>query len=219
MRYYPISLDIAKKECLVVGGGSVGTRKSKRLLQCGAIVNVISKDFTAELLNLEKTENLVLQNKPYNESDLEGQHLVISSTDDKDLNKKIASDADSRNILCNIADLPDASNFVLPSVVHRGDLTISISTSGKSPAFSRKLRKDLEKEFGDEYSRFLTLLGTARKRLLASGHDPEAHKIVFRQLVESDLLELIRLNKIESINLLLEEILGKGFSYKALIEE
>ncbi len=219
MRYYPVSLNIAGKKCLVVGGGAVGTRKVKTLLKCGAIVRVISKDFTETLFTLEKTEQLDLITGSYNESELKGKFLVISSTDDQCLNKKIADDADRKNILCNIADLPDASDFILPAIVNRGDLTISISTSGKSPAFSKKLRRDLEEQFGKEYGRFLTLMGTIRKRLLETRHAPETHKVLFQSLIESDLLELTRQKDIKGIDFLLEETFGKGFFYKDLMEE
>ena len=218
MRYYPVSLDIAEKKCLVVGGGSVGTRKVKTMLKCSAIVSVVSKAFTEELQILSKTEDLELISRPYNESDLDGKYIVISSTNDQSLNQKIADDARRKRIFCNIADLPDRSDFILPSIVHRGDLTISISTSGNSPAFSKKLRKELEEQFGEEYSRFLKLMGAARKKLLNTSHAPAAHKVLFRQLLDGDLLELTRQKDIKNIDALLKKTLGKGFSFKELME-
>ncbi len=219
MRYYPVSLDIAGKNCLVVGGGAVGTRKVKTLLKCGAIVCVISMDFTKSLNDLANTTDLTLLDRPYCESDLKEKFLVISATDDKILNKKISDDACRQQVLCNIADRPDASDFILPAVVHRGDLTIAISTSGKSPAFSKKLRKDLEEQFGEEYSQFLELMGAARKKLLQTGHAPDTHKQLFKSLIKEGLLELIQKKDIINIDMLLLETFGNGFSYKDLMEE
>ena len=110
----------------------------------------------------------------------------------QELNLQIHAEAERRGILCNIADRPKACNFILPSIVNRGDLTIAISTSGKSPAFAKKLRKDLEKEFGTEYADFLKLMGEIRKKLLNENHEPEAHKHLFEQLIEGKLIEMIK---------------------------
>ena len=95
---------------------------------------------------------------------------------------------------------------------------ISISTSGKSPAFAKKLRKDLERDFGNEYAEFLKLMGAIRKILLAQNHEPEAHKHLFEQLISRGLIELIRDRKTTDINHLLFEILGEGYIFEKLME-
>ncbi|MGD9234985.1 MAG: bifunctional precorrin-2 dehydrogenase/sirohydrochlorin ferrochelatase, partial [Desulfobacterales bacterium] len=118
---------------------------------------------------------------------------------------------------CNIADRPKACNFILPSIVNRGDLIIAISTSGQSPAFAKKLRKDLEKEFGDEYEEFLNLMGAIRKKLLSQDHEPEAHKHLFEQLIERDLVQMLKDGDTENINSLLLEVLGEGYEFKILM--
>ena len=134
MRHYPVSLDIKNRKCLVVGGGSVGTRKVKTLLECGAKVTVVSPGVSGQLLELANNASIVLEKRAYREADLDGMFLVIGTTDDEELNRQISIDAGRLNMLCNIADRPKVCNFILPSIVNRGDLTISISTSGKSPA-------------------------------------------------------------------------------------
>ncbi len=219
MRYYPVSLNIAEKECLVIGGGAVGTRKVKTLLKCSAIVSVISETFSEAISTLADNSSVTLIQRDYTSSDLEDKFLVLCATDNTALNKRIADDAKAHGILCNIADQPDVSDFVLPSVVHRGDLTISVSTSGKSPAFSKKLRKDLEQMFGDEYAVFLELMGAIRQKLLAEKHAPDEHKHIFNSLIENGLLELTRNNDISGINLLLKKIAGNGFSYNDLMQQ
>jgi precorrin-2 dehydrogenase/sirohydrochlorin ferrochelatase len=120
-------------------------------------------------------------------------------------------------MLCNIADRPEDCNFILPSIVNRGDLIIAISTSGKSPAFAKKIRKDLEKEFGKEYAEFLKLMGTIRKKLLSEDHEPEVHKYLFEQLIERDLINMIKERQTEDIDSLLIEILGKGYIFDELM--
>ncbi len=216
MKYYPAFLDVNGRDCLVVGGGAVGTRKVRTLLECGARVTVISAAFSLELEELSAAGRVVLKSGPYRARDLEGKFLVIGATDDEDLNRRVSEDAARRNMLCNIADRPEACSFILPAIVSRGDLVIAISTSGKSPAFAKYLRRRLQKEFGPEYARFLEIMGAVRRRLLAAEHAPEAHKPLFEALIDGGLVDLIRRGEEDKIDALLEKILGPGFRLDAL---
>ncbi|MBW2218926.1 MAG: bifunctional precorrin-2 dehydrogenase/sirohydrochlorin ferrochelatase [Deltaproteobacteria bacterium] len=218
MKYYPINLDINNRECLVVRAGSVGTRKVKTLIDCSARVTVVSPEVSDEILSLETNNRIKVKKRPYKAQDLEGMFLVIGATGDESTNRKISLDAGRLNLLYNIADLPEACNFILPAIVKKGDLLISISTSGKSPAFAKKLRKDLEKQFGEEYSLFLKLMGCIRKKLLSEKHEPEAHKHFFEAIIEKGLLDLIKEKKTGDIDTLLYEVLGDGYEYKKLME-
>lgn len=218
MRYYPIHLDIQNRSCLVVGGGGVGTRKVMALLKCGARVTVVSPVISERLQNHAETAPLTLKPRPYRTADIEGVFLVIGATDDEALNRQISHDAENRNTLCNIADRPEVCNFILPSIVQRKDLVITISTSGQSPALAKKMRKTLEGQFGDEYGELLQLMGAIRKKLLRQAHEPEAHKPLFEQLINSDLSAMIRESKTEAINALLFKILGDGYRYEELLE-
>jgi len=217
MRYYPVHLDIQNRNCLVVGGGAVGTRKVLTLLQCGARVTVVSPIISDRLRELAATGTLTLYKRPYQTGDLDGIFLVIGATNDEALNRRISSDAEGINTLCNIADRPEICNFILPSIVRRDDLVITISTSGRSPALAKKLRQILENQFGEEYADFLRLMGAIRKKLLKRSHEPEAHKYLFEQLINSDLIALIRGKKIDDINALLIDILGQGYRYDELM--
>ena len=217
MKYYPVHLDINNRNCLVVGGGGVGTRKVKTLLDCGARVMVISLTVSQQLQDLATSGEIQLEERSYQTEDLNDMFLVIGATDDEKLNKQISTDADGLNTLCNIADRPEVCNFILPSIVHRDDLVITISTSGKSPALAKKLRQALENQFGEEYGTLLHLLGAIRKKLLQQAHEPEAHKPLFEQLINSDLSVMIQAGKTEEIDALLFDILGKGYDYKELM--
>jgi precorrin-2 dehydrogenase/sirohydrochlorin ferrochelatase len=219
MRYYPIQLDICNRPCLVVGGGAVGTRKVSTLLACGARVTVVSPEATDELRRAAGLGQITLNLREYASSDIEGMFLVIGATDDEDLNRRVSADAEHRKILCNIADRPDKCNFILPAVIARGDLVITVSTSGKSPALAKKLRRDIGQQFGEEYAVLLKLLGAARKRLLAEAHAPEAHKPLFERIVDSDILELIRAGQTQAVDRLLTDVLGGGFRSADLLGE
>ena len=218
MRYYPVYLDIKDRDCLVIGGGSVGTRKILTLLSCGANVTVVSTAATEKLHQLSNNGVIKLKERPFQTTDLDDRFLVIGATDNQELNFIIHAEAERRGLLCNIADRPKVCNFILPSIVNRGDLIIAISTSGKSPAFAKKLRKHLEKEFGDEYAELLKLMGAIRKKLLSQDHEPEAHKHLFEQLIERDLVQMLKDGDTDSINSLLHELLGEGYEFESLME-
>jgi precorrin-2 dehydrogenase/sirohydrochlorin ferrochelatase len=202
---------------LIVGGGAVGTRKVHTLLECGAQVFVVSPDPTSQLLQLASEGSITLYKRAYRSDDVAGMFLVIGATDDETLNHQISEDAEREQILCNIADRPEVCNFILPSIVRRGDLVITISTSGKSPALAKRLRQKLETQFGREYTDFLLLMGAIRQKLLKQAHEPEAHKALFNRLIDSDLIELMQTGKTEKINSLLYEILGEGYTIETLL--
>jgi precorrin-2 dehydrogenase len=218
MRYYPVNLDVKNRECLVVGGGAVGIRKVRTLLSCGARVTVVSPEATGALEELALAGRVTWHQRDYQMADLEGIFLVIGATDNEAVNQGISRDALSRNVLCNIADRPAACNFILPSIIERGDLVVTISTSGKSPAFAKHLRKKLEGQFGQEYKTLLELMGAIRSRLLAEAHAPEAHKPLFERLITGGLLESIRKKDLGAVNRMLFDILGEGYEVERLVD-
>lgn len=219
MKYYPVCLDIRGRLCLVVGGGSVGTRKVGTLLDCQARVKLVAPQVTKNLETYASQGLIEHKKRMYKPTDLDGVFLVIGASNNEVLNRQISKDAERLGKICNIADRPKVSNFILPSIIKKGDLTIAISTSGKSPAFAKKLRKDFENKFGNEYAQFLNLMGAVREKLLSKEHKPEAHKHIFNKLIDSNLLHLIKEKRIEDIDNVLHKILGKGFTWIALINK
>lgn len=217
MNYYPILLNLVDKPCVVVGGGEVATRKVEGLLSCGARVCVVAPGITRKLQELADADRIVWVKHPYTSGDIREARLVIGATDDEAVNRQIYADCRERGTLCNIADKPKCCEFILPSVIRRGDLVVAVSTSGKSPAFAKALRKRLEKEFGPEFEVFLKLMGSIRKRLLAEAHEPEAHKHVFEKLIDQGLLEGIRDGDMEHIDGILAEVLGNGYRFEELL--
>lgn len=217
MRYYPVNLDVRNRACLVVGGGKVGARKVKTLMDCGARVTVVSPAMDPSLAALAGQPALTLKNRPYRSTDLDDMFLVIGATDDENLNQQISRDAEDRNLLCNIADRPRVCNFILPAIVSRGDLVITVSTSGQSPAFAKQLKTALANEFGEEYAVLLKLMGAIRKKLLCVAHAPEAHKPLFEQLLAGDPADLIRKGDYQAIDDLLFNVLGPGYRFEELM--
>src|SRR3990172_1851593 len=153
-KYYPILLDIQDKKCLVIGGGNVAWRKVCSLKEAGARVTVVSPEFCPEM---EREAGIERIRQKYEEGFLSGAWVVVASTDDEEVNKKIYYDATKKSILVNVVDRPEFCSFIVPATVSRGDLSISISTSGASPALARHIRESLEKQVGNEHGEFVKL--------------------------------------------------------------
>jgi len=189
--YYPIFLNIHNKNCVVVGGGKVALRKVKMLLECGAKVVVISPKIHRDLSQLAKDKAIQLIKRDYERGDLKEAVIAISCTDVKEVNRKVADEAKKTGVLVNITDDLEPSDFIIPSFFRRGNLTVAVSTSGKSPAFARKIRMKLEKSFGEEYASLLSLIGEVRSTLKEKGYIVDAE--AWQEAIDLDLLiQLLR---------------------------
>jgi len=217
MTYYPINLDMRDRPCLVVGGGRVGTRKVQGLLTSGARVTVVSPEGTEDLIALAQGKRLEWRCRRYRESDIRGMFLVFCATDVDTLNRQVYDDARQNGVLCNVADRPDYCDFILPSVLRQGDLSVAISTAGKSPAVARYLRQEMESLFGPEYATLLRLMGSIRVRLLQE-HDPDAHKRIFRALLQRGILERLRESDVPAIDALMLDTIGPGYHFDKLMQ-
>lgn len=163
--YYPMFLNISGKRCVVVGGGPVACRKAEMLLEFGGQVLAISPRFCPELEGLAASGQARLLRRSYREGDLEGARVAVAATDDDAANRQVACDARASGALVNVVDDAELSDFIVPSYVHRGDVTLAISTAGRSPALARKLRTRLEEDYGPEYAFLARLLGDVRAEL------------------------------------------------------
>ena len=162
--YYPILLNLQGKKCIVVGGGKVAERKALSLLKSGAKITVISPECTVRLKKENLTGRIKYISRRYKNGDLKNAFLVIAATDAGETNRKISEDAP---YLVNVVDMPLLCNFIVPSVVRRGPLTISVSTSGVSPSLARTIKKELEGLYGREFEKHLNYIKKIRVRSLA----------------------------------------------------
>lgn len=160
--YYPLFLNVSGKKCVVVGGGQVALRKVEAFLSHGADVEVISPDLCSGLHRLADNGEIAALRRHYQSGDLAGALIVVAATDDRSINIEVAKKAKESAVLANVVDDADNSDFIVPSSVRRGDITIAISTAGRSPALARKIRSRLEKEFGDEYAALALLIDEVR---------------------------------------------------------
>lgn len=190
-KYYPVYLNLNDKHCLVVGGGKVALRKVRTLLNCQSNVKLVALNIIPEIKNLKiKYKNFKYLKKSYNIKDLKEIFLVVVATNNIETNTKIAYDASKKGLLVNVVDNPNLCNFIVPSTFQQGDLSISISTGGISPALSKMIRQDLQKHFGGEYSVFLKTLKTFRQEIIKL---PEKKKkLLWRKIVNPNVINKIR---------------------------
>ena len=208
MKNYPISLvNLQDERCLVVGGGTVAERKVRSLLQVEARVTVVSPTLTVGLQQLVEEGHVEWVPREYQQGDLTGAFLVIGATDDVDTNEQVWREAVERGLLVNIVDDLARCNFIVPSLVRRGDLCLAISTGGKSPALAKRLRERLEAEFGPEYAEFVALLGDLRERVKAKYPEAEERKALWYRLVDSDIIELIGQGRDDLVRQRVKEII------------
>ena len=168
--YYPMMVDLTGRRCLVVGGGRVAERKVALLIECGASVEVVSPATTPKLAALASTGAIRLAQRAVRSTDLPGAFLVFVATDDPEINRAVAAKAHEAGGLVNVADAPESCGFLVPSVVRRGDLTISISTGGGQGVYcgpAKSKQRDHRRELMRDCGRLLPILrqdtGRARR--------------------------------------------------------
>ncbi len=208
MKYFPVYLELRDRPCAVIGGGGVAERKALSLLEAGASVTVVSPSLTPKLRELSESGKINYLQKEYEEKDLSGEFLVIAATDSPEINTLVARACKKKHVLVNVAVPPGESSLIMPSLVERGELLIAISTSGASPALSRKIRQELEEKYGPEYEPYLNKLAAIRKRIVDEIHDEDRRKKVFQAIVDSNVFDLLKQGKMHEVEYRLAEIAG-----------
>ena len=207
--YFPAFLNIRRKKCLIVGGGGVALRKVNTLVSCGADVTVIGSRVHQDLMQLAKKKVVRVMRRDYEPGDLKEAFIVVAATDDRKVNRKVAEDAKKARALVNVVDDPDPSDFIVPSVLRRGDLILAVSTAGRSPALSRKLRTRLERTFGEEYGPLVTLIEEVRSSLKQKRITIDAD--TWQDALQIDaILELLRTGKRKKAKDFIIDRLTKG---------
>ena len=210
MRYFPISVDLENRPVLVVGGGEVAERRIDALLECDANVTVVSPEVSERIAALAAAGDVALHRRPYDRGDTEGMMLVLTATDDPRANVAVWEEAKASGVLVNTADEPSRCDFIIPAMVRRGDLSIAISTGGKSPALAARLRQRLSEMVGPEYAKLLDALGRWRPRLEERFKDPERRKRLHYRIVDSDVLSLARDADMTALDRRLEQIVEEA---------
>lgn len=167
--HYPVNLVVAGRPCLVVGGGTIAARKAAGLVACGADVTVVAPVVSAEVEDL----GVHVEHRPYRRGEAGAYRLVITATDDREVNQAVHDDAEAAGVWVNSADDPERCSFTLPAQVRRGSVLVTVSTGGRSPALSSWLRARLDAELGPELADLADALAERRRQLHADGRSTE----------------------------------------------
>ena len=188
-KYYPVFLELTGRRCLVVGAGKVALRKVRALLEAGAEVSLVSPEALEELKKLVVQGAIRWRRGEFEDGDLDGVFLVIGATDDPEVNRRVYRAADKASRMVNIVDEPELCNFIVPSVLTRGDFQVAVSSGGASPILARKIREVLGYRFGPEYAVVVDELARLRRELKDRVPREEKRRQFWEMLIDLDFFD------------------------------
>lgn len=186
MGYYPVALQMTDRAVVVVGGGAVAARKVDALLAAGARVTVVAPALAPSLAGLAAEGRITHVQRNYRGGDVEGHALTFVAVDDPAVSRRVAEEARARGVWVNVADDAEHCDFLLPSVLRRGELVVAVSTGGASPALARAVRERLEAVVGEDDGRLAAVAARVRRDLRGGPSSPDA--AAWRRALEDDEL-------------------------------
>ena len=193
--FYIACLKLSGRRCVVVGGGEIGLEKVEGLLACDGQVTLIAPEAEPALKEYAREGSIRWEQRAYaGADDLEGVFMVIAATDDTEVNIAVYEDAERRAMLVNVVDVPPLCNFILPAIVRMSPLAIAISTAGASPALAKRMKREIEAQFGEPYARLAVLLNEVRGWAKGTLPTYQERKDFFEGIVggEPDPIALLR---------------------------
>lgn len=216
MADFPLLVDLTDRRCVVIGGGAVGRRKAMGLRAAGARVQLIDPHPPAQA---DLPAGIEIVARAYRPDDLQGAFLVFAATGDDRLDRAVAAEARLRGALVSLPGEPAAGDFTLPAVLRRGDLTLTVSTAGRSPALAALLKKQLSDWLPSHWATTLEILAALRDKHLAQPEPGHYNRQTIDRLLKAGLAELVAAGDGPSIDRLLQDIAGAGCSLRELAVE
>jgi len=205
---FPISLKLQQQRCLIVGGGHIAYRKAGLLQKAGAIIDVVAPDIDAALLELVQQSQGHYEAAAFNtEIPLRQYRLVIAATDDAAINRQVFEACEAENVLVNSVDDPPHCRFMVPAIVDRSPLLISVATNGASPVLSRQIRTQLETSIPHGMGKLASFSGQWRAAVKAKIQNPDERRIFWENLYASPLKEQVFNDNLQEANRLIEQAL------------
>lgn len=218
MPLYPVNLNITNRLCVVIGGGSVAFRKVKTLLDCEAVVRIVSPYVEPGLKKIILEKQIEWFEREYAKGDLQGAFLAFAATGAPDVQLQVKEEAQKYQALLNSADDPVGSDFHVPAHFRRGKMLVTVSTGGGSPAMSKQIRERLELDFGSEYEAVVDLLAMVREDVVSSDVDSSTRRRLFHNLLKVDLPGLIRESNWFDLQMVLLQELPENIDAVTLIK-
>lgn len=190
MSYFPLMINIDYKKVVIVGGGNVARQKVEALLPTNAHITVVSPTVTDRLKTYIDEGRAVWKQKRFEPADLDDAALIFAATNDESVNDAV-EEATQHWQLLNRADALGRMDFMNPAVVRRGDFVVTVSTTGASPALTRKVKRDLEGQYDESYAQYVAFLKKARL-LILKNYEGDAKKAALAQLLEPEILDWIQ---------------------------
>lgn len=206
--FFPMFVRLAGRIVVVVGGGDLAVRTTDALLKCDAEVRVISPTPARAFAQFRGVPNLTIIARRLESGDLEDALLALAVDEDPAVNLQTAREGLEWNVLVSVADELALSDFVVPSFVHRGGLTLALHAGAPSQTLAGRIGEDLERALGPEYGDFIAALERARDRIAREVADVEVRQTLFERLVRSDLLEVIRRDGTPGADARVDALLG-----------
>ncbi len=214
--YYPVLLKLEGKRCVVVGGGWGTAERVRSLLDAGAEVTLISPTAAQEVEHLEREGRIQWHAREYQPGDLEGAFLAIACPPDRTRNAEMWAEAEARGIPINAVDDAPHCSFIFPAIHRQGDVTIAVSSGGKSPALASRVRDRIAREIGPGYARFLELLGQLRPEVTERFPGFERRREIWYSLVDSRAIDLLDAGDPEAALAELRSVIEKAWEASCL---
>lgn len=183
MAYFPLYINMERKNCVVVGGGVVAAGKVGQLLDFKAAITVIAPKVCSQMAQWENTGEITLVQREFCESDLEGAAVVVAASSQREVNRYVSELCQMQKIPVNVVDDKELCTFYFPALIRRGEVVISVSTGGSSPALAAFIRRELEAAAPDSYGRAAEIMGRYREEVLRSVKDRERRKQIFHTML------------------------------------
>ena len=187
MDYYPIQLNLKGKQVIIIGGGKIAERKLTGLLDTGAQITIVSPEITDRIREYCQSRKAIWKQKSFSRDDLEKKFLIIAATNDPETNNAVKQFVSTHQLLLMVDD-PEESDFILPSVMKRGRLTLTVSTSGASPILTKKIKQNLAHQYGPEYQEYVDFLYQCRKWILDEVEDAKTKQQLLTKITEPPFL-------------------------------
>lgn len=210
MEIFPISLKLQQQRCLIVGGGHIAYRKALLLAKAGAKIDVLAPEIDDNLLQLvQQSQGQYVQDVFSSSTALRHYRLVIAATDNNRVNQQVFAACEAENVLVNSVDDPPHCRFMVPAIIDRSPLVISVASNGTSPVLSRQIRTQLESSIPHGMGKLAEFSGQWRAAVKQKIVNPEERRIFWEELYASPLKEQVFNDNLDAANQSIQHALAE----------